>query len=210
MQTNKVQENSLQMKRIFLSIIIAFAAIASFADNAADARKVLDNLSARIVKGGGATAQFSMSGSAGSLSGRVSIKNSKFFLSTSAMTAWYNGKTQWVYVKQSEEVNVSNPSSASQQTMNPYAFLSLYKNGYTLSMKKEGQGRTVRMVSQKNAMKEVVITLGKGDVPSLVKFSQGGKWTTIRLSSFQIKKIPESTFVFNPKNYPNAEIIDLR
>ena len=77
-------------------------------------------------------------------------------------------------------------------------------------MKKEGQGRTVRMVSQKKAMKEVVITLGKGDVPSLVKFSQGGKWTTIRLSSFQIKKIPESTFVFNAKNYPNAEIIDLR
>ena len=198
------------MKRIILSLIIAFAAIASFADNAADARKVLDNLSARIVKGGGATAQFSMSGTSGTLSGRVAIKNTKFFVSTAAMTAWYNGKTQWVYVKQNEEVNVSNPSHASQQTMNPYVFLSLYKKGYTLSMKKEGQGKTVRMVSQKNAMKEVVITLGKGDVPTLVKFCQGGKWTTIRLSSFKISKVSESTFVFNAKNYPNAEVIDLR
>lgn len=198
------------MKKIFLSLIFACAAIVSFADSDADARKVLDNLSTRIVKGGGATAQFSMSGSAGSLSGRVSIKNSKFFVATAAMTAWYNGKTQWVYVKQNEEVNISNPSSASQQTMNPYAFLSLYKKGYTLSMKKEGQSRTVRMLSQKNAMKEVVITFGKGDVPSLVKFCQGGKWTTIRLSSFKITKVPESTFVFNAKNFPNAEVIDLR
>lgn len=198
------------MKRILFSILLLAAAACSFADNTTDARKTLDNLSSRITNGGGATAQFTLSGGQGTLSGTVAIKQKKFRVSTSAMTVWYNGTTQWVYVKANEEVNISTPSAAAQMSMNPYAFLAIYKKGYALSIKKEGQTKTVTMVSKTNAITDIVITLGKGDVPVMVRFRQKGAWTTIRLSAFKIARQSDARFVFDAKKYPKAEVIDLR
>ena len=39
---------------------------------------------------------------------------------------------------------------------------------------------------------------------------QNNKWSTITISNFQTKTLSDALFTFNAKNYPNAEIIDLR
>ena len=47
-------------------------------------------------------------------------------------------------------------------------------------------------------------------MPSQVKMRQGKNWTNITISSLKKANLAASTFTFNAKDYPNAEVIDLR
>lgn len=200
------------MRRIFLIITILASTLTAFADNAGDARKLLDKTAALITKKGGAKANFTISGgSIAKQSGTIAIKGNKFCATTPQATVWYDGKTQWTYLKANEEVNVSKPNAARQQMMNPYTFLSLYKKGYKLSVSPQGKNKVVRMVATgKESISEVFVTLSATGTPTQVRMKQGGKWTTIVISNFQQKSLPDATFVFNSKDYPKAEVIDLR
>ncbi len=57
-----------------------------------------------------------------------------------------NGKTQWTYLKKTNEVNVSNPTQAQQMSMNPYTFINIYKTGYKSALKTVGSNY-VRYIS---------------------------------------------------------------
>lgn len=200
------------MKKILLLIPLLFLSLTVAADNASDARKVLDKVASIVGRKGGASASFTISGGKiGKQSGRISIKGSKFCAVTPTATMWYDGKTQWTYVKANNEVNVATPDAKKQQMMNPYTFLTLYKKGYTLSVKTEGKVRQVHMVAQgKSAIKELYITVDGNNTPTQVRMNQNGSWTTIVISNFQGKNIADSAFRFNSKDYPTAEVVDLR
>lgn len=203
------------MTRIILSLIMAAAfTLNAGAQNAEKARKVLDKTAAIISHKGGASADFKMSGAkTGTVAGKISIKGSQFHATTPDASVWYNGKTQWAYMESTEEVNVSNPTEAQQAQMNPYKFITLYKSGYALSMKTLAGAYEVHLkaTSAKRSIKEMYITINsKSYLPTTVKMMQNGKWTTIQISNFKAANLSDATFTFNPKNYPDAEIIDLR
>lgn len=201
------------MKRLSLFIISLLTVISTaFANNASDARKILDKTSALVTKKGGATATFSItSGNISKQTGTIAIKGNKFCATTSAATVWYDGKTQWTYMKANNEVNITTPDAAHQQMMNPYTFLNLYKKGYKLSVSNQGNNKVVRMLAEgKKNIQEVYITVSATGMPSQVRLKQNGKWTTIVISNFQQKSHSDKTFVFNSKDYPKAEVIDLR
>lgn len=103
---------------------------------------------------------------------------------------WYDGRTQWSYLKSTGEVNISTPTEAQQAQMNPYQFLSVYKSGYNLRMKRAGRGYVVTMkaTNRARAMKTIVVTVGSNYVPSKVQYLQGGRWTTITLSRFHASR----------------------
>ena len=141
------------------------------------------------------------------------MKGNKFHAKTSAATVWFNGKTQWTYMKRNDEVNVSNPTLAQQQMMNPYTFVNIYKKGYTLSAKSEGANNVVHLVAQtkKQSIQEMYVTVNKKTgVPSKIKMKHSNKWYTITIGSLSSRKQPDSLFSFNSKDYPSAEVIDLR
>ena len=136
-----------------------------------------------------------------------------FHARTSQAIVWYNGKTQWSYLKSTNEVNVSNPSDAQRMRMNPYAFITMYKSGYKLGVTTKGSNYVVHMVAQnsRKSVKEIYLTVNsKSYVPRTIKVKEGGSWMTITLSQFQTKNIPNSTFIFKQKEFPSAEVIDLR
>lgn len=54
------------------------------------------------------------------------------------------------------------------------------------------------------------ITINKNYYPQTIKMRQSNGWTTIKVSNFKAKNISDATFRFNSKDFPNAEIIDLR
>jgi outer membrane lipoprotein-sorting protein len=116
-------------------------------------------------------------------------------------------------MKKNQEVNVTNPDAAKQQAMNPYAFISLYKKGYNLDMKTVGTNYQVHLTAQnkKNAIKEMYILVNKSSYKlTQIKMRQSNGWTTINVSNLQTKNLSDNTFRFNAKDYPQAEIIDLR
>ena len=201
-------------RRIFTFVLVALMAMTAGAQNASKARKVLDKTASIVNNKGGASANFKISGAkTGTMTGTISIKGNKFQANTPDASVWYNGKTQWAYMKSTDEVNISDPNEAQQAQMNPYKFITLYKSGYALSMKTLAGTYEVHLTATdaKRPIKEMYITINsKTYLPTTVKMLQGGKWSTITISNFKTANLSDATFVFNPKNYPDAEIVDLR
>ena len=184
------------------------------AQGAAQAARILDKTAGVIGRKGGASANFSVSGkSLGATSGTIAIKGNKFYANTPKTTVWFNGKTQWTYMNTTNEVNVTNPNEAKQAQMNPYKFITIYKTGYNLSMKSVGNSYQIHMAAQnkQRSLQELYITINKRTYnPSNVRILQGKNWTIINISNFKANNLSNDIFSFNSKDYPKAEIIDLR
>ena len=199
------------MKKI---ISIAFMALMSLCTFAQTAQQVLDKTASVIGNKSGASANFRMSSPKyGTTNGSIAIKGNKFNARTPQTIVWYNGKTQWTYMKKTNEVNVSTPNQAKQASMNPYTFINMYKSGYKSTLKTSGSNYEVHLVAdnQKRSVAELYITVDKKTyVPSQVKMRQGTVWSTFTISGFKSKKISNSTFTFNSKECPGAEVVDLR
>lgn len=199
------------MKKILALALVAMMSIGAMAQTA---QQVLDKTAAVIGNKSGASANFKMSSSKyGSASGSIAIKGNKFNARTPQAIVWFNGKTQWTYLKKTNEVNVSNPTQAQQMSMNPYTFINIYKTGYKSSLKTVGSNYVVHLIAnnQKRSVAEMYITINKKThIPSVVKMRQGNNWSTITVSNFRAKSVSNSTFNFNSKECPGAEVIDLR
>lgn len=182
------------------------------AQKATQARKILDKTASIIGRKGGAVANFSISGKYGNSSGTIAIKGNKFNAKTPQAIVWYDGKTQWTYMKKNQEVNVSTPTEAQQQSMNPYKFISIYKNGFKLGMKNVSEGWQIHLyaTNQKRTIKEMYIVVGKNYLPKTIRMRQSNGWTTIKVTNFKAKNLADTMFRFNAKDFPNAEVIDLR
>ena len=197
---------------LFIISLLAFAS--GYAQTASQARKVLDKTAAVVGNKGGASASFTLSApKIGTVSGTISIKGNMFQATTSKAIVWYNGKTQWSYLKSTDEVNITTPSEAKRMKMNPYTFITMYKSGYKMSLSSSGNNHVVHLTAQnkQRSVKEMYVTVNKTThIPVQVRMLEGGTWTTINISNFKAKKLHDSVFTFNSKDYPNAEIIDLR
>lgn len=211
------------MKARISLLLIIFSAFLCLPATAQSARSILDK-TARIIAAGSVQATFeatSYSGTkqVGETNGNIYIKGTKFHIDSPGLQSWFDGKTLWSYLKNSGEVNVSNPSKAEIQSMNPYYFINLYKSGYSLSQKSSSiRGKScyeVRLLAQNShtAIQEVLIDIDpQTSLPLCLRMREGyGKWTRISVSSIKAgKKISDSFFRFNSKNYPKLEVIDLR
>ncbi len=185
-----------------------------YAGNTPSAKSVLDKTAALVGKKSGAQADFQIANAKiGNTSGTIAIKGNKFNARTPQATVWFNGKTQWTYMKNTDEVNVSTPTQAQQTQMNPLTFINLYKTGFTLSMKTVEGKYEVRMQAQNKSrsIQEMYIVIDpKTYAPTQVRMRQKDTWTTINIKNFKAAKQSDDVFTFNKKDFPTAEIVDLR
>lgn len=158
----------------------------------------------------------------GSVSGTMCIQGNKFQMTTPSMITWFNGTTQWSYSKDNEEVNISTPTDEELQNINPSTFVQLYKSGYDYKMKETSlRGKTcyeITLSAQKKNkdknLRTIILNIDKSnyDLMCVRMFPKNGKDCT-RISVHQLQKgmnFSTSDFEFTPKDYPKAEIIDLR
>lgn len=201
------------MRKVILMATLVLMSIVANAQNAAEARKILDKTASVVGRKGGASANFTVSSSkVGTVSGSIAIKGNMFHARTPQAIVWYNGKTQWSYMKSTNEVNISTPTEAQKMKMNPYTFLTMYKSGYNLSLTRKGKNYNVHLVAQNKtrSVQEVYLSINSSYTPTTVKMREGQTWTTIAITNFRAQSQPTSTFTFRAKDFPSAEIIDLR
>lgn len=202
----------MEKKRLIL-YIVALLTIFPLLANAAKKQNgtaVLDRVASKINISKGASMSFSISSAKVSQSGTVMVKGNKFRASTSMATIWYDGKTQWTYNKKTDEVNIASPSASQQQSMNPYTFLYLYKKGYSNTVETTNNGYVVHLVGQGKSISEMYVTVDSRYNLKQIKMKQGNNWMTISVSNVKNISLSDSAFRFNSKEYPKAEIIDLR
>ena len=198
------------MKKICFLIAATLISAATFAQTA---KSVLDKAAANITVKSGVQAKFKMTGSMGNTSGTIAIKGRKFHATTPQAIVWFDGKTQWTYMKNNDEVNVTTPTESQLQAINPYKFINLYKNGYDATLNSSGKDYVVHLTAstKDKKIRELFITVNKSsNTPTQVKLLQGTKWTIFDISDLKKQSVPDSQFRFNAKDFPQAEIIDLR
>lgn len=199
------------MKKFSLFLFIVLLSMVAHAESA---KSILDKAAATVSNPNGVQANFEMrSKQFGNTSGSISIKGRKFHASTPQAIIWFDGMTQWTYMRQNEEVNVSNPTEEELQAVNPYNFINIYKKGFKLSLKKVNNSYEVHLKAsdKKRKIQEMYIIVDQNSYrPTHVKMLQNGKWSVLLISSLKMTTLSDQLFQFNAKDFPQAEIIDLR
>lgn len=213
------------MRRFAFSVLIALLTLPAFAQQQVQAKVVLDRAAAAFRNAGGVKAGFdvkvfSKGRPAGETAGVIQLKGEKFKLETADVITWFDGKTQWSYLPDSDEVNISNPTPAELQSLNPYALLQLYQHGYVckLGPMKNFRGKPVyevilTAVNRTHEPLSMRAVVAKDTYrPLFIAVEQRDKSRSeITITSYQTgQKYADTLFVFDKKQYPQAEIIDLR
>ncbi len=186
-----------------------------------DAVTVMEHVNDNFHRAGGIRAEFTVSSPDGSSSGTLSLKGDKFVLEAGGITTWFDGHTQWSYLPSNEEVNVSEPTAEELQSLNPYAWLSLYRNGYRAELVKINNSREaslyykVRLTAtdRQQEMQSIVLHVSKANyLPVRILLQQLGEiQVEIEITSCVTgKNWPDGFFVFDKAKYPSVEVIDLR
>lgn len=198
---------------ILRTIVLTLAALCAMPGAAQTAQSVLDKAAAIVADPAGVQAQFIIRGEYYNTKGTIAVKGKKFHATTPDAIVWYDGKTQWTYMKKSEEVNIAAPNEAQQAVINPYRFIYLYKEGYTSKLSRKGQNYVVHLKAKdkKKSIQEMFLVISqKTYIPSQVSMRQKSGWSTIDLQDFKKASLSDRLFQFSAKDFPNAEVIDLR
>ena len=200
------------MKYHILLILMIILPLQAFAQKDARAREVLEGMTAAYTKAEGTEIRFG-----GTMEGTLALKGDKFVLDCGGIKSWFDGETLWSYVEDNEEVNVSSPTAEEIQAINPYAMIGMYKNGfnYTYAGTKNINGMRCEEViltpEKKQDIKKISIAVDSKKHPVYVRLENSqGDTQEFKVKEYKTQNLTDTFFRFNPKDYPNAEIIDLR
>ena len=208
------------MKRIVSLLIAVICFYPLFSQSAKEA---LDKTAAKIANSGCLKVSFTTTfynglKPNGNTNGTLLLKGNKFKLSSREVSVWYDGKTEWSLVAGNNEVNVSTPSVSEAAMMNPYTFTNLYKKDYNTSIKdtkyagKPCKDVALQAQNKSNQIQRMLVIVDANYIPVNIRIkNKQGNWIRFAITEFKAnQKVNNSTFRFNPKDFPNIEIIDLR
>lgn len=203
-------------RKTLFSLLVLFC-LGLVQGQAQSAMSIIDKAASTFRKAGGVKIGYTYQVGSENGSGQIQLKGRKFVNHLDGQTIWFDGKTMWTYVPDNEEVNVTTPTQKELAKMNPYAFLSLYKQGYTASMTgkstKEYESVVLKATDSKRSPKSIVVHVNKKN--NRLQYARltlsSGESLTVKVTSYAAnQKWADSHFTFPKKSYPNVEVIDLR
>lgn len=209
-----------------LSAISCYAQTQYLGKSDPDAKKILDNVSAKFKTYKSVSAHFTLkiensSGKVmGTKDGTVSMKDSKYRISVSGQEIYSDGNNIWTYDKSANEVQITkfDPSanSITPQKMftNFYDKDFLYKlNGETKQGKKTLQEIELTPTDKTKSFFKVIVEIDKNSksIESTEIFEKTGDRYFYTVTSMKENiNMPPGLFVFDVKDYPKVEVVDLR
>lgn len=220
------QTNTDKMKPVLFIISILFLSSPAFSQNPGDAKTILDKTHAAYRASEGIRLSFTTSsldqkGTPSDIQpGEAYIKGDKFKLEMEAMDVWFDGKTQWVYMKEVNEVNISQPTDQEVASISPMALLSMYKSGYTLRepVSDTVNGKNAYRIemfpdSAPRDFQSIGVSIDKTShqlLQVILTFNNGQK-TRIDITKYNANyKFLDNEFTFDSNAHPGVEIVDLR
>ena len=207
------------MKRLILLLNVCMLAWTSMAQQL-DAKSLLDKAVTNLRANEGIQASVTITAlEEDETDATICLKGDKFVMETESMKVWFDGTSQWTYLKANEEVTVTTPTVEELQLLNPYALLSSYQTGYNLALIGNHQNKSfydVQLKAKDNAQpfQIVVLTLNKKNLhPIRAKMKPQGATNEIAvtITAYHTKKqYLDSYFQFKATDYPLVEVIDLR
>ena len=151
--------------------------------------------------------------------GTVTIKGNMYNLTMADQQVMCDGKVNWTYMKESNEVQISEVETKSD-ALSPTTIFTMYEKGFKTKFigEKSIGGNYMQLIelypedNKKNYFK-VLISISKKDkyVNSAKVFDKNGNIYTYSITKFTPNAIvTDNLFVFDKKKFPGVEVVDLR
>lgn len=214
------------MKPGIILFIATLLYLPLFSQNNAESKAIMDKAFAGFEKSQGIQLFFKTTSTddKGNLyepqTGTAFIKGNRFKLEMESMDIWFDGETQWVFIKETNEINISKPDGQEVAAVSPLALLGMYKNGYILKapLSKTINGTPVWQIEMVPAtgnkqFKRVTAAISKKNntVVQVILTSANHMKTQIDITSYNANhQFDNAMFRFDKTAHPGVEIIDLR
>lgn len=142
------------------------------------------------------------------------ISENKFRLMLDGQIIINDGKTLYTYLPQANEIQI-NDASASENELNPLTLLKTYQQNYRSKYIREENGYLIVDLLPLNENRfykiRLEISTSNNSPRSISLYDRNGNTTTYQIDKFELNKdVDPSIFTFNPDDYKNAEVVDLR
>ena len=205
---------------------LAFCQNNSLGTNDPQAKKILDDVSAKFKTYKTVEAHFTLTITdangkvEGSKNGVVYIKGAKYRVNMAGQEIYSDGNNIWTYDKSSAEVQLTKFDPSSNTITPQKMFTNFYDKDFLYKLNGESKkgGKTIQEieltpVDKTKTFFKVLVYIDKGskNIVSTRVFEKNGNRYIYTITSMKTNTaIPESMFVFDTKKYPKVEVIDLR
>jgi outer membrane lipoprotein-sorting protein len=220
------------MKKItilYISVLITISINAQLENVAQDssARIILDRVSEKLSSHSSIVADFEllidnkMDDLHSKSSGSIYIKGNKYYMESLGSAVFYNGKTMWSFMEDINEVTITEPSSEEGDFVdNPALIFSFYNRDFKYRLIGEAKVDKQWMYeidlfpknrNQPYSRFKLFIDKKTDGLYMVKAISKDGiDYTIFILNTNYNTSIDDSKFNFNPENYPDIEVIDMR
>ena len=208
----------MKIKAIYnkVAALVVAVCLAFAADSAEPAKTTVTKCSAALKAAPSLTATFLLDSDNGQIPGSLTMSGRCFKLITDRLSIWYDGKTQWTYVPENEEVNITEPTADELLETNPVEIINASMSKYSARVvRTEGSVRTIELKPLKPGSSivsaELSIDTARNLPTRVVAVFTNGSRLIANIANVKIgKAIPRSAFVYDTKLHPSAETVDLR
>lgn len=215
------------MKKYILTLILILGVISVFAQEDSGAKKILDKLSSKTKSYKSIRTEFTVTfknlkdNIHNSSAGSIVLKGDKYHLKFMNTEAFFDGKTLWSYLPEVNEVNITEPEPDDEDIFNnPKKLFTIYEDDYKYQLinhLKEDKTNysliDLYPVDLDEDYSRIRLQINTDDyfLSSATIFGKDGSHYTISIENFETNKgFDDSYFVFNEKDYPKVEVIDMR
>ena len=146
--------------------------------------------------------------------GNIKINNNKFRLDLNEQIVISDDSTQWIYLKESNELQIMEFDSEDEM-LSPNKLFTIYENGYKnqyIELKDNNHIIDLFPV-ESNEFKNIQLHINKDKIQlnKIILFDKNGGSFSYMITKFITNtNFDDNLFKFNTEEYPDLEIIDLR
>lgn len=206
-----------------LSIILLINSITwGFAQQNTDAVRLINNY-IKTIQQETITADFMLKVSekndvnSQSFSGKAILRADKFFLEMDELMVWFDGKTQWTYMMNADEVTITEPDAEELAQTNPITIISAFRSvsNINFSKTKSNINHIIEFSpkTKKADFNKIVVALNKtsNQLAYVNIYYKNGMSNELKFTSYQQSKtVNAAVFTFDKAKTKGAFVNDLR
>lgn len=147
--------------------------------------------------------------------GVIYIDNNRYALLMQDMKVWCDGETQWSYMREVDEVYVTDADSDEAQNLSPLYIMEHYREGYSASAVSEDGVVTVTLqaMSEESDVESVQLLIFESDyrLVSMIISMAGQGCVLVELDGYIANcGVGDEIFTCPLDNFQTSEVIDMR
>jgi outer membrane lipoprotein carrier protein len=215
----------------FLSVVILMMAIVftvqaqapkGMGSSDPDAKKILDAVSTKFKTFKSVQSKFSLkienaaNKLMGNKTGTVYMKGTRYRIKVSGQDIFCDGSNIWTVDEAAKEITVTRIDPTNNTITPQKLFTNFYDKDFLYKLNSDAKGvQEIELtpIDKSKLFHKVIVYINKATqtITSTKVFEKAGNRSTITVSGMNTNaNVADAMFVFNQKNYPGMELVDLR